>query len=208
MNTRLIVVHDPMCSWCWGFAPVLARITSELDGKLPIEKYLGGLAPDSDQPMPENMMQSLEQTWQHIQHRIPGTEFNFSFWTDCKPRRSTYPACRAVIAARQQGHEFDDLMTRRLQEAYYTEAKNPSDISTHIELASELGLDADRFSNDLKSDFVNQTLIDEMNYSRSIGIDSFPSLAVEVDGQFTGIPLNYTDADEMLANINRAAGIG
>jgi putative protein-disulfide isomerase len=186
----------------------LARITSELDGKLPIEKYLGGLAPDSDQPMPENMMQSLEQTWQHIQHRIPGTEFNFSFWTDCKPRRSTYPACRAVIAARQQGHEFDDLMTRRLQEAYYTEAKNPSDISTHIELASELGLDADRFSNDLKSDFVNQTLIDEMNYSRSIGIDSFPSLAVEVDGQFTGIPLNYTDADEMLANINRAAGIG
>jgi putative protein-disulfide isomerase len=207
MNTRLIVVHDPMCSWCWGFAPVLAKITSELDGKLPIEKYLGGLAPDSDQAMPENMMRSLEQTWQHIQQRIPGTKFDFSFWTDCKPRRSTYPACRAVIAARQQGDEFDDLMTRRLQEAYYTEARNPSDISTHIELAGELGLNTERFSSDLNSGLVNQVLIDEINYSRSIGIDSFPSLAVEVDGQFSGIPLNYTNADEMLADIYRVSGI-
>ena len=27
MHTRLLYVMDPMCSWCWGFAPVLQALT-------------------------------------------------------------------------------------------------------------------------------------------------------------------------------------
>jgi len=41
---------------------------------------LGGLAPDSDQPMAEEMREYIQNTWQKIQQRIPGTEFNLNFW--------------------------------------------------------------------------------------------------------------------------------
>jgi len=40
---------------------------------------LGGLAPDSDQPMPEQMQRYLQQTWQRFQQVVPGTRFNFDF---------------------------------------------------------------------------------------------------------------------------------
>lgn len=29
MSARLIYVMDPMCSWCWGFAPVAAALIAQ-----------------------------------------------------------------------------------------------------------------------------------------------------------------------------------
>ena len=87
MKPTLIYVHDPMCSWCWGFEPVRAQLFAALDGRIPIRRLVGGLAPDSDAPMPAEMRLGLQQTWRRIQHTIPGSEFNFDFWSECSPRR-------------------------------------------------------------------------------------------------------------------------
>ena len=88
-NINLVYAHDPMCSWCWGFAPTFDRIKNELPDEIELVMLLGGLAPDSDQPMPQQMQQYLQQTWKTIEAQIPGTQFNHAFWTDCEPRRST-----------------------------------------------------------------------------------------------------------------------
>ncbi|HCN45385.1 MAG TPA: disulfide bond formation protein DsbA, partial [Pseudomonas sp.] len=29
MTARLLYVMDPMCSWCWGFAPVAAALIAQ-----------------------------------------------------------------------------------------------------------------------------------------------------------------------------------
>ena len=201
MKNTLIYVHDPMCSWCWGFEPVRRQLFDALDGGVAVRRLVGGLAPDSQEPMPLAMQVSLQQTWQRIEQVIPGTRFNYAFWSDCAPRRSTYPANRAVIAARQQGDEFDAAMTARIQQAYYREARNPSDDETLIELASDIGLDLELFSQSLKSAQTQQLLLDEIHSARSMGMDSFPSLAIaQGDGLFQ-VMVNYTDMEAMLRQV-------
>jgi putative protein-disulfide isomerase len=201
MQTTLIYVHDPMCSWCWGFEPVRAQLFATLAGRLPIRRMVGGLAPDSDVPMPAEMRLGLQQTWQRIQQTIPGTEFNFDFWSKCTPRRSTYPANRAVLAARRQGEEYDQPMTNRIQRAYYLEARNPSDNETLVDLAADIGLDVERFAAELVDATTEQMLTTEIRGSRSMGINSSPSLAVVSDTVQNLIGLNYTDAQAMLSQI-------
>ena len=201
MQKILFYVHDPMCSWCWGFEPTRRKLFEAIAGRMQIRRMLGGLAPDSDTPMPETMRSMLQQTWHRIEQTIPGTKFNFEFWEKCKPRRSTYPANRAVLAAREQGEAFDPLMTARIQRAYYLEARNPSDNSTLIELAADIGLDAERFSASLVSESTQQQLIAEIEGTRKLGIDSFPSLAVLQEDALHHIGLNYIDADAMLHQI-------
>ncbi|MDH3388521.1 MAG: DsbA family protein [Gammaproteobacteria bacterium] len=201
MQKQLIYVHDPMCSWCWGFEPTRRKLFAAIAGKMPIRRLVGGLAPDSDEPMPASMQNMLQQTWQRIEHMIPGTRFNYQFWDKCKPRRSTYPANRAVIAAREQGEDFDPLMTARIQQAYYLEASNPSDNSTLVELAAEIGLDVERFSGLLVSETLQQRLLAEIRQTRVMGIDSFPSLVVEKAGVIHPVELNYNDAQAMLQQI-------
>jgi putative protein-disulfide isomerase len=201
MQDTLIYVHDPMCSWCWGFEPTRKIIFETVGERMQIRRMVGGLAPDSDQPMPESMRLMLQQTWQSIEQTIPGTRFNHAFWDECSPRRSTYPANRAVIAAREQGECFDPIMTARIQQAYYLEAKNPSDNSVLVDLAADIGLDVDRFSERLESDALQQQLLVEIESTRAMGINSFPSLAVHRDGILRHIGLSYTDPDAMLSQI-------
>ena len=204
MQDTLIYVHDPMCSWCWGFEPTRQKIFEAVAGRMQIRRMLGGLAPDSEVPMPAAMRSMLQQTWQRIEQMIPGTEFNFEFWQKCSPRRSTYPANRAVIAAREQGDEFDSRMTARIQRAYYLEAKNPSDESTLIELATDIGLDADLFATSLIAESTQHKLITEIQATREMGIDSFPSLAVQKADGLRHIGLNYTQPEVMIREIEDA----
>ena len=207
MNKRLVYVHDPMCSWCYGFENTRRQIFEALQGRLPIERLLGGLAPDSDEPMAESTRMMIRQAWQRIEQMIPGTVFNFDFWENNQPRRSTYPSNRAVIAARRQGEAYDEQMTARIQQGYYREAKNPSDDQVLTELAAEIGLDAARFAEDLADDSTQQDLIAEISRSRAMGIDSFPSLAVADDDGVRHIGLDYNNPQAMLRQIEIAAGI-
>jgi putative protein-disulfide isomerase len=202
MSSTLIYVHDPMCSWCWGFRPALEALLAGLPDSVKVERLLGGLAPDSDAPMPEPLRGQIQQTWRRIQDRIPGTRFNFDFWTRCSPRRSTWPACRAVIAARRQDPGFDETMTGAIQRAYYLEARNPSDGETLIALAAEIGGDATLFARDLDAAETHQALADEIARARGMGVDSFPALVLDCSGSRWRVPVEYTDAGAMLETID------
>ena len=139
MASILHYVHDPMCSWCWGFKPTFDSLTKQLPASVSINRVLGGLAPDSDEPMPAAMQHMLQQTWQQITIAIPGTRFNFDFWTLNQPRRSTYPACRAILAAKKQNIDLELPMIEAIQRAYYLDAKNPSDTDILVSLAADVG---------------------------------------------------------------------
>ena len=115
----LFHAHDPMCSWCWGFRSTWLEVKESLNDSVNVRLLLGGLAPDSDDPMPAEMQTMLQGTWQRIAQHIPGTEFNHDFWTKNAPRRSTFPSCRAVIAARRQDEAFEVPMIHAIQQAYY-----------------------------------------------------------------------------------------
>ena len=73
MNCTLFYVHDPMCSWCWAFKPALTELHAPLPESVRLQRVLGGLAPDSDVPMPLQMQQVMQQTWQQIQSVVQGT---------------------------------------------------------------------------------------------------------------------------------------
>ena len=135
---------------------------------------------------------------------MPGTVFNYDFWQTCQPRRSTYPACRAVIAARRQGDPADKLdtaMTEAIQNACYRRARNPSDHSTLVELAAELSLDKDQFSADLCAEETHAALRQEITLSRELGLNSFPSLLLHNGPDSLRLDPDHLDADAMIKKI-------
>lgn len=198
---RLIYVHDPMCSWCWGFRPNFENLCKQLPAGLSVNRLLGGLAPDNDQPMPAELQSKLQDTWRRIQTRIPDTRFNFDFWRDCHPRRSTWPACRAVVVARQSDPSLESPMIEAIQRAYYLEARNPSDTDTLAALAGQLGLNAVDFAIRLDAAETHDILEQEITQARRMGADSFPSLRLQIDQSFWPVPVDYTEVRPMLETI-------
>ncbi len=198
----LFYIHDPMCSWCWGFSPTWCTIRDRLPPGLRVEYVLGGLAPDTDAPMPLAMQTQLQQTWRTIAERL-GTQFNFDFWTACQPRRATYPACRAVIAAQRQN--TGEAMIAAIQHAYYLEARNPSEDDTLRDLAHALRLDDQRFTDDLNSPATSQELTRQIAHAQGLGADGFPSLIYQNQAGNHRIQYDYLDPDTTLEQIRRLA---
>jgi putative protein-disulfide isomerase len=163
-----------MCSWCWGFAPVLAHLEATFPD-VPVEIVLGGLAPDSQEPMEDATRAYVQQAW-HDVHARSGAEFNFDFWKVCAPRRSTYPACRAVVIARRFG--LERAMFEAIQRAYYLQARNPSEEETLADVAAELGLHRTDFLAELHAEKTQAELEADFHKRRTLGAHSFPSLGV------------------------------
>ena len=192
-------VHDPMCSWCWGYRKTWDQLRAALADKLTFINVVGGLAPDSDEPMPQAQQDTIAGYWAEVAEQT-GAEFNFDFWHKCHPRRSTYAGCRAVLCAKRQ--QAEQAMIDAIQHAYYLRAMNPSDNSTLIKLAGELGLDQKRFARDLTGPDIEAELEENFALRRSIGVYSFPSLVLARDNTLIPVPIDYRSWKPTLAIIN------
>lgn len=190
-----------MCSWCWGFRATWLTVLEDLPEAVSVVTLLGGLAPDSGQPMPTEMQAMISNTWKTIQQRIPGTRFDHSFWQKCQARRSTYPACRAVIAARNQNPSFEQAMVLAIQQAYYLNAQNPSDKGILVDLAKDLLLDITLFEKDLSSEQTQQQLDREILQARALGATGFPSLILEYKDKNSLLKLSYNDPEKILKQV-------
>ena len=199
MIYTLYYVHDPMCSWCYAFKPTLDELRKKLNSNIKIINVVGGLAKHSDEVMPKDVQEKIENIWYEIK-RVVGTKFNHDFWKKCIPRRSTYLACQATILARYENKE--DEMIEAIQNAYYLNAQNPSDASTLIMLAKQIGMDEKKFEEDLKSDKIEEDLQNELNFRRSLNVKNFPSLILKYKKELYPINIKYNDYKSMLEKIN------
>ncbi len=207
MSSVLYYVADPMCSWCWGFHPGLLVMAEALPDEAPLVYVMGGLAKDSDEPMPDEVRDYVQRNWREVT-ATTGAAFNWDFWTACTPRRSTYPACRAVLAAKAQREDAVPEMFYAIQRAYYQEARNPSDIETLAALAGELSppLDVERFERDVVSPEINAQLYEDFALRRSIGVREFPSLVLKRDEEQVWIVRGYAEAGVALKRLREALG--
>lgn len=196
--TTLYYVHDPMCSWCWAYRPTWLRLRANLPEGVHWQNVLGGLAPDNDELMPEHLRDTIQAHWRQIRDSI-GTSFNFDFWSECQPRRDTYKACRAVIAAARQ--QAEEAMIEAIQKAYYLRAMNPSEPDTLADLAAELGLNRARFAADLVSAQTETEFRRQLSLRTRLNVRTFPSLVLQRGSVCLNIRHDYQNFRTSLAEI-------
>ena len=198
MKKRLYYIYDPMCAWCYAFEPTFKAIKKALDDSFEIIYVPGGLAPHTNEPMPQAMQDKIQTIWKEIT-TIVGTSFNHDFWIKCNPRRSTYLACQASISARLQHKE--EAMIQAIQKAYYQQAQNPSDLETLIDAARSIDLDIKQFKKDIESQKVVELFEEDLNLRRRLGVHSFPTLLLQYKKECYPINITYNEPEKMLAQI-------
>lgn len=202
--TKFIYVMDPMCSWCWAFRPAIHQLQENFPD-IPIKYLMGGLAPDTDELMPAEMQNMIEGIWRQIENQT-GTTFNHSFWEQCQPRRSTYPACRAVISSEALQPGSSVMMIDAIQHAYYENASNPSDDELLIKLAIQCGLNPDQFKDALNSPETASALKEQIRTGQKMGAQGFPSLFLQQGEKTDPIAFGYTSSETVLKRVESYLG--
>ena len=93
-RTRLLYVMDPMCSWCWGFAPVADALAEQARAAgVPMHLVAGGLRTGQGASLDPNTRRYILEHW-HAVHDATGQPFRFD--GRCRTASSTTPSRCAV----------------------------------------------------------------------------------------------------------------
>lgn len=202
MTARLLYVMDPMCSWCWGFAPVLDALADQA-AEQGVELHLvaGGLRREQV-PVDEPSRQRYLSYWQQV-HAATGQAFDFERGLPTGMAYDTEPACRALVTAREFGGRGAWPLVKRIQQAFYLEGQDVTRACVLVELAESCGLPRQRFADAFDSAAMREASAADFAWVQDLGIAGFPTLLAQRDGQLALLTNGYQPLEPLQSLLAR-----
>ena len=196
---HLIYFADPMCSWCYGFSPVIEEIRKAFGRALPVKVVMGGLRPGTETPMTKAAKAEIVGHWNHV-HEATGLPFDEHALDREGFRYDTDPGARAVVVARRESQELAVAYLARAQQAFYAEGRDVTSGEVLADLAAELGLDRAGFLAEWDSDDAKQETWRDYAVSQRAGVTAFPTLVGGPNeaGVYGVVTRGYAPAEQVL----------
>jgi putative protein-disulfide isomerase len=202
MQARLLYVMDPMCSWCWGFAPVIESLAEQAAAAgVPLQLVVGGLRRDRIAIDAAARVRYLGY-WQAV-NASTGQLFNFA---DGLPEGLVYdtePACRALVAARELAPDLAWSLARLIQQAFYTEGVDVTQAGVLLQLAEHAGIPRIEFAEAFDSPAMHVATAADFTWVQDLGIAGFPTLLAEREGQLALLTNGYQPLETLAPLLGR-----
>jgi len=186
---KVEIWSDIVCPWCYIGKRRFEDALEEFDQEVEVEWKSFELDPstprDVDTPLVQALAKKYRTSEMQAQQMIDrmadagaeeGIEFRFD---DAKPA-NTFDAHRVLHFARSQG--LGDPMKERLMLAYFTEGRSISETDVLVELAEDVGLDAEETRAVLASDDYATEVRQDEQQAQQIGVRGVPFFVV--DGRY------------------------
>ncbi|MFQ5708160.1 MAG: DsbA family protein [bacterium] len=178
---EIIYVADPMCSWCWGFAPVLDALREKYQEQFDFRMVLGGLRPGPAAVRLDDAAKAdIEHHWRSV-HEMTQQPFDFTFFERDGFVYDTEPACRAVVAMRELSPAHEYPFFKRLQQAFYAQNVDITRMEQLVSLAKQFDLEESAFSDRLASDAILEATRLDFLEARQLGVRGFPTLLLRIE---------------------------
>jgi putative protein-disulfide isomerase len=201
---RLLYVADPLCSWCYGFGPELARLLGR-HPSISLDLVMGGLRPGNREPMSEAFRMMLRGHWQHV-HEASGLPFSDAIFQRPGFVYDTEPPCRAIVTARTLDARGAFALLEDLQAAFYRDGVDVTRAEALADAAARHGYDRAAFLAAFDSEAMREATRGDFERSRALGVNGFPTLAAQFGEQLYLVASGFTTTDvldERLALIGR-----
>jgi putative protein-disulfide isomerase len=199
VRPRILVVTDPMCSWCWGMSGEVELAAARLVGSVDFDLLLGGVNTHASQPIGQFGRNHLMEIWRDVQ-ATTGQAFGFRL-PDVLIYNSTGP-CLAVEAVRDCVGAPPFGYLHRLQQQFFVEGLDVGMHALQRSTAVEFGIAADMFDERVESARVRGLVEFQFTTSRSFGTNALPALLWEQGGERSLLAGGYADA-EMICELAR-----
>lgn len=199
-KATLIYVGDPMCSWCYGFAPELSKAIESLDESVDIQVVMGGLRPYNTQKMTD-LATFLKEHWEDVNARS-GQPFSYDILKE-NYAYDTEPPSRACVVVRAMKPELELAFFKALQPLFYVDNKNMNVVESYLPLVKEMGLDVNEFKTKFASEEMKRAVKADFEFAGSIGVRGFPAMVLKKGEEYIMISNGYTTAAQIVKSVER-----
>lgn len=201
---QLIYFADPMCSWCWGFSPVMTQLLDNYGDKVALHMIMGGLRAGNTVAMDDAQKSYIRNHWEHVAERS-GQPFDWAFFERDGFVYDTEPACRAVVVARNQDPRLSYAMMHSIQKAFYADGKDVTNTDVLCDLAEAVGLASGTFRTAFESDDARTFTAQDFATTQQVGVPGYPTLLLGDDEeQLTVLANGYQPYDGLAQRLAAA----
>jgi len=198
----LIYVVDPMCSWCWGFSPVLEELMRQYQGQMSFQLMVGGLRPGNTERFDNSRRGSILQHWHAVQERT-GQPFNFEFQMGPTFTYDTEPASRAIVVVRQLVPRKEWTFLKDIQVAFYVNNADVTKMEILEGLAVKSGVDGSLFRQAFQDSQMKEAVWTEFDQAREMGVSGFPALLAKQGQSVSMLMYGYQDVETLRPLIDK-----
>jgi len=202
MSARLIYVMDPMCSWCWGFAPVAAALIAQAREAGVVTRVVPGGLRTGGTALDSSTRKYILEHWQAVADAT-GQPFRFE---GAMPEGFVYdtePACRALVTARELDAERVWPLLALIQRSFYEQGVDVTTAPQLVELASQCGFDRTVFAESFARADTRAATAADFSWAQDLGIAGFPTLLAERNGQLALLTNGYQPLDRLQPLLGR-----
>jgi putative protein-disulfide isomerase len=203
-SLQFIYFADPMCSWCWGFSPVIEQIAARYGDAVPVRLVMGGLRPGTAEPMSTEARATLCGHWREVEE-ASGQPFDYGLTGRDGFIYDTDPAARATVVVRREAPDKALAFLSRVQRAFYAENRDVTSAEVLEDLVAEFGVSREGFADKLASEAVKQETWGDYAVSQRAGVRGFPTLIAGPgpDGTYAAVTRGFQPAEAILPMVHQ-----
>ena len=201
--------YDAYCGWCYGFSPVIKKLSDEYSDRIFFDVLSGGMIFDEN-PQHISGIASYVQKAHKTVEDMTGVKFGEDFlWHIFNPDKSDwYPeSTKPAIALCIFKEYFPDrvvYMASDIQFALNFEGRDLTDDEAYRHLVKEYGINEDEFYTKLRSEEYREKAYYEFALVKQLQVNGFPSLLLQVsDSKFYLLARGYTDYKSLKERIDK-----
>lgn len=199
----LIYCYDAYCGWCYGFSPVIKKITEQYKNEFHIEVLSGGMMIGKEVMPIEKIAPYIKSAYKRVEE-LTGVQFGEDFlWHINNPDKSDWvmnsekPAI-ALCVFKEYFPEDAILFAGDLQYALNYEGRDLDDDEAYRHLLAKYKLPEMEFFSKLKSDEFKEKAYYEFALCKHLQVTGFPQVFVQQnESKFYLLSKGFSDYDTM-----------
>ena len=203
MPPTIIYCYDAYCGWCYGFSPVIKKLSQEYQHVFTFETLSGGMI-ISDTPKHIGITATyIQQAYKRVEE-LTGIKFGQDYlWHVFNPDQSDwFPSSEKPAMALCIFKEYyPDLQVRfasDLQYALHYEGRDLCDDEAYRHLLHQYHIPEEEFYAKLKADEYKEKAYYEFTHCKQLQVTGFPTVFLQVsDSKFYLLAKGYTDYDTL-----------
>lgn len=202
MDREILLIVDPMCSWCWGFPPVVRALDDAYAERAPVYPIVGGLRPLTSDPMSDRAKEEIRHHWEQV-HEASGQPFDFSFFDRDGFIYDTEPACRALVTVRFLKSKSSLIFLELLHQAFYAENRDVTDKDVLADLAEAVGVERSDFLQFFPTRKMIYLTASDFFRSQSMGVTGFPTVVLRSNEKLSLLSAGFRPFDDIKPHLDQ-----
>ncbi len=192
-------IYDVLCSWCYGFSPVMHQFHEAHKDDFEFRVMSGGMVLGEQEGPIGDLPQSIKDGFKRVTE-LTGREFGDDFYAmleEGSAQLSSLPGALAMAAFRTYQPDNTIAFAKRMQEAIYQEGLAPNEAKTYGHCAEDFGMNSTDFMKLMVDKERLELVKTEFQVVKSWGIQGFPSVVYQEKDKAYFLARGYTDSAQL-----------